>query len=258
MERYSRCWLMVTLTIGAVGMLGVLLATPIWGIIAIIIFAGGISWFSWVRWLGSRPRPARPSHRAGAVAGVIGALTALALMGLNLFLGPASVLIGLCLTAASPPVLRQLTTSARRALPWINREQPATEVKPAGPETFTPGPTTADQDVWGSSAIPPAYLPPAYLPPASSLGTLSDAELCSAWRTSFITLQRHHTDADLERRAQLIHLRQHYLDELERRNPAGFHRWLYTGARPASDPSRYIARSPIGPRTHPAPPRATQ
>jgi len=31
------------------------------------------------------------------------------------------------------------------------------------------------------------------------------------------------------------------LDELERRDRAGFQRWLSTGARAASDPSRYIS-----------------
>jgi len=35
-------------------------------------------------------------------------------------------------------------------------------------------------------------------------------------------------------------VRQRMLDELERRDRAGFERWLSTGARAASDPSRYI------------------
>jgi len=33
-----------------------------------------------------------------------------------------------------------------------------------------------------------------------------------------------------------------YLDELERRDPAGFRRWINDGARAAGDPARYITR----------------
>lgn len=65
----------------------------------------------------------------------------------------------------------------------------------------------------------------------------TDAELCQAWRLSFLALER---CDDLDRVTQLVEARQGYLDELERRHPVGFARWLYVGARPASDPSRYL------------------
>jgi len=43
--------------------------------------------------------------------------------------------------------------------------------------------------------------------------------------------------------ADLMLLRQRLLDELERRDRAGFGRWLSTGARAASDPSRDVAHN---------------
>jgi hypothetical protein len=37
--------------------------------------------------------------------------------------------------------------------------------------------------------------------------------------------------------------RRAYLDEMARRDPEGFHRWLDSGARAAGDPSRYLTWS---------------
>jgi len=41
-------------------------------------------------------------------------------------------------------------------------------------------------------------------------------------------------------RAELVHRRQETLDELERRDPAGFARWLTEGATVDSDPAEYV------------------
>ena len=93
-------------------------------------------------------------------------------------------------------------------------------------------------------------------PPHISLprptAALSTAELCRAWRRSYplLTLV---TDPELLDR--LARLRGHYLDELERRDPGGFRRWLEAGARAASDPARFVgpgvALGPTAP-DHPA------
>jgi hypothetical protein len=67
---------------------------------------------------------------------------------------------------------------------------------------------------------------------------MSIAQLCSAWqRTYFVLL-------DLPAgtpRAAIVHSRGALLDEIERRDPDGFSRWLDTGARAGSDPGRYLA-----------------
>jgi hypothetical protein len=66
---------------------------------------------------------------------------------------------------------------------------------------------------------------------------LSTGELCLAWRRSYLVLIETPfgpgRDAVVSRRREL-------LDELERRDHAGFVRWIDTGARAASDPGRYL------------------
>ncbi|MDQ7810723.1 hypothetical protein Q5425_43960 [Amycolatopsis sp. A133] len=76
-------------------------------------------------------------------------------------------------------------------------------------------------------------------PPAEpSVGELPTDELCLAWRRSYLAL---HRATDEEARYRLIQRRQKYLDEIERRDRAGFERWLSSGARASGDPRRYLA-----------------
>lgn len=63
-------------------------------------------------------------------------------------------------------------------------------------------------------------------------------ELCLVWRRSDEQLRRI-PDGDPER-GQLAALRQLLLDELERRDPAGFHRWLDDGAMTGTDPLPFL------------------
>jgi hypothetical protein len=77
--------------------------------------------------------------------------------------------------------------------------------------------------------------------PSTGLRDLSDQELCHAWRRSFLILQDLMHCRDLPGQSHVVGVRQGYLDEMERRNPGGFSRWLAAGARPASDPSRYLS-----------------
>lgn len=95
---------------------------------------------------------------------------------------------------------------------------------------------------FGRSTQPPA--PSVQLPvtvPSPVLGTLSTPELCLAWRRSYLAL------VDLPAgpgRGDLVAVRQSMLDELERRDTAGFHRWLDAGARAGGDPARYLVNGP--------------
>jgi len=73
--------------------------------------------------------------------------------------------------------------------------------------------------------------------------SLSDDELCRAWRYSYAaTRQTAAPDrqAHLPHLPHLVDLRRVYLDESERLYPAGFARWMAAGARAASDPARYL------------------
>jgi hypothetical protein len=68
-------------------------------------------------------------------------------------------------------------------------------------------------------------------------GSLTDEQLCRAWRTSYTALQRVQGTAE---RAQLAEARSGYLNELELRAPSNFALWMANGARAASDPGRYL------------------
>ena len=72
-----------------------------------------------------------------------------------------------------------------------------------------------------------------------SLAAMSTPDLVHAWRASFTLLTNAHTTAA---RAVLVARRGEYLEELERRDPDGIRRWLASGARAASDPSRFFSK----------------
>jgi hypothetical protein len=69
---------------------------------------------------------------------------------------------------------------------------------------------------------------------------MTDAELCLAWRRSFVTLRSTRSPA---RRAGVVSLRQEILDEMEFRHPVGLRVWLHSGARAAGGPDRFLRRS---------------
>jgi hypothetical protein len=77
------------------------------------------------------------------------------------------------------------------------------------------------------------------LPPVTMLTT---AELGQEWlRTTAVLGGR----LDAGARQSLVARREEALDELERRNPAGFARWLAAGPTLTSDPAGYVAGGPL-------------
>jgi hypothetical protein len=67
---------------------------------------------------------------------------------------------------------------------------------------------------------------------------IEDADLCLAWRSSFVALQRATT---VESRLRIVLIRALYLDEMERSNPAAFVDWLSTSPRAATSPRVSLA-----------------
>jgi hypothetical protein len=67
---------------------------------------------------------------------------------------------------------------------------------------------------------------------------LTTAELCRQWQDSYEALRGAATAAA---RLRIVETRQHYLDELERRDPSGLRAWLGDSASAAGDPSRFLA-----------------
>ena len=73
------------------------------------------------------------------------------------------------------------------------------------------------------------------------VGSLSVEQLGREWLRTSAALAR---TADPRERQTLVGRRHEALDELERRDPVGFGRWLAEGATVDSDPARYVSGDP--------------
>jgi len=76
----------------------------------------------------------------------------------------------------------------------------------------------------------------------SSVSGLSTPALGREWIRTTAALEGRLVSAD---RAALVRRREETLDELERRDPAGFARWLAEGPTPGSDPAAYVQGRPV-------------
>lgn len=97
------------------------------------------------------------------------------------------------------------------------------------PDRQPDGPAAARPPAAAGRAVP--------APEQQQLRELTTEQLCRQWRASHFLPA---SALGLAEQAALAQLRQGYLDELERRDPAGFASWLAAGARAGSDPRRYL------------------
>jgi hypothetical protein len=74
-------------------------------------------------------------------------------------------------------------------------------------------------------------------PTPGLIASMDDATLCVAWQRSFQMLSAASTVSE---RALVAHLRQLYLDELDRRHPTSFASWLRTLPAASSGPDRFL------------------
>jgi len=161
------------------------------------------------------------------VAGTVA--VGLAAVGTIAVAGPLAAVVLATLAAASPLALR-----------WC-LEHFTSRSTVAG-AAYTEPPRMDDDQ----RAVPVWLSPPFDVADPDSM---TDEQLCLAWRGSFIAL---HQTQDTAGRVRLVEARAGYLDELERRHPAGFARWMAGGARAASDPARYVHQAPDRSRKHDA------
>ena len=91
----------------------------------------------------------------------------------------------------------------------------------------------------GRAWTPPSPAPAPAAPPVieSVAPETTTAELCLTWRRSYLALLDTPSGPDRDR---VVDQRRELLDELHRRDPDGFARWLDTGARANGDPGRYL------------------
>jgi hypothetical protein len=152
--------------------------------------------------------------RRAVVAGLLGAVLPLAVIGLLAVLGGPAVLLCLLVVAGGIPLWPLAGPPVRVRLPGAGASGP----------------------VAGSPSV--ETIPPDVLPAVAALPGLTTAELCRVWQRSYLRVQRSTWPGEREHLAQL---RRACLDELERRDPRAFARWL-AGARAAGDPGRFFGR----------------
>ena len=185
---------------------GVLVApgAALGGLALALLVAAGASTYAQEKSDSRSATTARRSRRAALIAG--GGILAVWLLitGLVALLGPAA---GVVLLAVVLPAL----------VIWLSGLLPARFTMPIV-RSF-------------EQRLVPQPLPAA---PAE----LSTKALCLAWQQS----QRRLLDAPTApARREIVSVRQQLLDEMERRDSAGFNRWLATGACSGIDPGGYLA-----------------
>ncbi|MBA2465500.1 MAG: hypothetical protein H0V42_11090 [Nocardioidaceae bacterium] len=152
--------------------------------------------------------------------------------------GVGMVAVPVLVTMAGPlalPMLLLAVITSPWAFRWLERQS-----LPGGQSAME---TSCQQEgqhdeVWETTALAVVESPAPTFAQPPAVRDLSDQELCQVWRVSFRALHRAHTTASRQR---VVSLRQAYLDEFERRNPAALSAWLHSGARAASGPDKYLA-----------------
>lgn len=161
------------------------------------------------------PRGQRGGTRDTLLGAGVAGSSAGALAGLTQIIGAAAILLLLVAAATSPWAVGAI----RR---WMR-----TVPSPPG--------TQLDAVVQALACSSPGFVPFQPLPQGPPT---TDEQLCEAWCASHRALQ---VTASRRKFMRIVEERGAYLDELERRNPAGFAAWLASGATAADNPLPYLS-----------------
>ena len=143
-------------------------------------------------------------------------------------------IVGICawVTLAAAPALALLMIAATTS-PWVlTRAHRLVHGSPDSPTGALDDPR--EVVVWTPPATPPARTSDV---DGDTVQQLDDEELCYAWRRTYLLLSMWN---DPSATLAIVRVRQVYLDEMDRRNPAGLQAWLDSGARAAGGPDRYL------------------
>lgn len=150
------------------------------------------------------------------------------------------VLLALAGLAVLAGGLVALVTGVVGLTAWLLRRA-ARSGRSARPTAAPPWPS--DAEVLRLPVPPPEEATPVPVDgsaaPASALTTPA---LGREWLRTSVALGGRLAPADRE---ALVRRREETLDELERRDPAGFARWLADGSPPGSDPADYVRGRPV-------------
>lgn len=234
--RAYRCvWWCLAITVAGPGSVISLLSVPGWILVFVVAISLAVTAFV-TEAVEDALEVKLPCSRVTLMT-VIVTPAAIAIPGWIALIGvwamPLSVLVGL----SHPEVARYLVQIGRRLSGQTSTGVQQPDIPPPVP---TPIPSRQLQRRTVTPVAASRHRSGISLP-STGLGDLSEQELCHAWRRSFLVLQDLMYRRDLPGQSHVAGVRQGYLDEMERRNPGGFSRWLAAGARPASDPSRYLS-----------------
>lgn len=173
--------------------------------------------------------------------GVLGGVGCVAVTGLVAALSGAAFVLVVGLGVCAPaPLRRSAISSLMRALGCRQLDATTTTaVRPSQGQVFGSTAAASPPSVAAGEPAPDGSLAsePRRLPDPATCAQLDNIWLSWWWRASFVKLQEATSPA---KRIFVIDTRRALLDELAERDPAGFARWLNSGARAASDPTRYF------------------
>jgi hypothetical protein len=218
--------ILVATALGAGGLLGAVavVAVPgsVWGAALCGAFVGVL-----VSLRDRGPGDAAAGRRAGLVAGAGTTGGLLALIGLVVLLGAAA---GTLLLLALVVV----------GLVWTRRRTRSAAAAPGDPRAARPRGATSGDDP-SPRGRAPQVAEPAPGTPSPDPADLTAPQLCAVWQRTYFALLDLPVGASREAVADL---RGRLLDEMERRDPDGFARWLEAGPRAGSNPGPFLMIPP--------------
>ena len=225
---YRAAWMGVTFMVGCLGVAVALLSDHA-RVNSAVAAAVGIA-VGAIAYVTQEARRLTDNRRQALTAAAVGTAGCCAIAGLNTLVGQEAMLVMVMLTVTSPAAAQSYIATARRIAAgcWPLAQLQA----PTAGQIENPIQSVDHQT---SSRIHPVRL-------------LTDDELCQAWRTSSSAIAQ--PGSNPTQQAQLVAARQGYLDEFERRDPAGFQQWLAAGPQPDSDPSQYLRPTAERPPSH--------
>lgn len=223
MKPYERVWTLVTGAACAAGLAAAFTTFPLVLLVSLFLTIGLLGALVVLPWLPRNTSWTRPLTWAAVLSGLLTWVC----VGLAQIIGAATVALLILLPLTAPATARTWAFVAGQ-LGWQGPRPRARAAENAPRDDVLVG------AVGEAVAVPLAPLPDEDLDVPD---LMTDLDLCHAWRSSFVALQR---ATSVESRFRVVTMRALYLDELERRAGPALHAWFGSGARAAGDPRRFL------------------
>jgi hypothetical protein len=230
------CQIVAAVAVALLALLGIVLFPGLlllWAVVASVI--GGIV----STWSHILQPEAGTAMRVGAVVAAATMTLGLAVAGSIVLFGTATVWVVPSLLGIGGLIGWRHRWSWSAALAVLVNAKPAAAPPTTSPPTGRPAHGHTTQRTGGAHrgelthAVPPLLAQLPSLKPSA----MSTTQLCGVWQHSYWLL------LDLPpgpSRDEVVRIRRQVLDELERRDPTGFSRWLQTEPRAGNHPGQYL------------------